>query len=59
MVSKEVVEKARRHIAVSGRYENQDLRRVKDNRYLRKDWTPAQKRRMKKKLKTKHFPYDS
>ena len=52
MVSKEVVKNARRSIAVTGRYDEQELQRVGGNvKNIRKDWTPAQKRRMKKKLK--------
>lgn len=52
MVSTEVVERARRNIAIDLRYDAQELARV-GGRYenVRNDWTPAQKRRMQKKRK--------
>jgi len=50
MVSREVVERARRNIAIDGRYDNQELIRVGGNlNNIRRDWTAAQKRRMRKK----------
>lgn len=49
MVSAEVVNRARRNAAIEGRYDAQELIRI-GGRYenVRRDWTPAQKRRMRK-----------
>lgn len=50
MVSQEVVEKARRSIVITERYDAQELRRVGGVwRNMRKDWTPTQIRRMNKR----------
>lgn len=50
MASQEVVDKARRSIAVGGRYDAQELLRVGGVlQNIRKDWTPAQIRRMNKR----------
>lgn len=43
MVSQEVVEKARKSMKISGRYDEQG--------HGRRDWSPAQKRRMRKKFR--------
>lgn len=50
MASKEIVSKARRSIAITERYDAQELLRVGGVwRNMRKDWTPAQIRRMNKR----------
>jgi len=50
--SPEVVARARRSIAINQRYDNQELARVGGNySNIRRDWTPAQKRRMRKHQK--------
>lgn len=48
MVSQEVVNKARISMKISGRYDHQDGTFSKIGR---RDWTPAQKRRMRKKFR--------
>ncbi|AOZ64931.1 hypothetical protein SEA_OLYMPICHELADO_66 [Streptomyces phage OlympicHelado] len=56
MVSSEVVERARCGLRIQDRYDNQEVRRVGGNlEATRKDWTPAQKRRMRKKLRKLGF----
>jgi hypothetical protein len=58
MVSREAVKRSRYSMAVVGRYDEQERLRVGGVlSNIRKDWTPAQKRRMKKKLKGSFFPY--
>lgn len=52
MVSQEVVDRARKSIKINGRYDKQEYRRVGGcGENMRKDWTPAQKRRMNKNFK--------
>lgn len=50
MVSQEVVEKARQSIVITERYDAQELFRVGGVwSNMRRDWTPAQIRRMNKR----------
>jgi hypothetical protein len=54
MVSRNVVELARYSIQVNGRYDNQEFIRVGCRlENMRKDWTSAQIRRMRKKFNKK------
>jgi hypothetical protein len=58
MASKEIVSKARRSIAVFERYDLQELTRVGGIRKnVRKDWTPAQIRRMRKRFNKKNMTH--
>lgn len=58
MVSSELVERARRSIKISQRYDKQELDRVGGNySNVRRDWTPAQKRRMRKHQKAVGISY--
>lgn len=51
MVSADVVTRARASLKIQMRYDAQELARVGGKtEYIRRDWTPAQKRRMRKKL---------
>lgn len=60
MVSSKVVEKARRNIEIQNRYNNQELDRVGGNyQNIRRDWTPAQKRRMRKNQRAFGLPVHS
>lgn len=52
MDSKIVEERIRRSNDIQARYDKQEIFRIGGNHeYMRLDWTPAQKRRMKKKLR--------
>jgi hypothetical protein len=50
MVGTDLVERARKAILIDGRYDAQELARVGGRaEYMRKEWTPAQLRRMRKR----------
>jgi hypothetical protein len=52
MVSENVVQRSQRWSDIQYRYEKQEVRRIGGKiENIRRDWTPAQKRRMKKKLR--------
>lgn len=57
MVSTEVMRKARKSLQIDLRYDKQELRRVGGvMKNIRKDWTPNQKRRMKKNRRRNGLP---